>query len=79
MTDKKQSAPVAPFIVGCHNLVDSDFDGAPYVIVKTGKASNFRVERHSPGVFIVYGRAEFMGGSRTVFGIQAVRDLLRTR
>jgi hypothetical protein len=77
MTDKKQ----APRVVECHNLITADFDGTPdnCVIVKTGKASNFRVVRHSLGVFIVYGRTEFMGGSRTVFGVQAVRDLLRTR
>jgi hypothetical protein len=71
----------APSVVQCHNLTASDFDGAPdnTVIVKTSRASNFRVVRHSPGVFIVYGRTEFMGGSRTVFGISEVRELLATR
>jgi hypothetical protein len=71
----------APPIVPCSQLVNSDFDDAPdhTVIVKTALATSFRVERHSPGVFIVYGRTEFMGGSRTVFGIEAVRQLLPTR
>lgn len=80
MTDK-QSSHVAPRVVQCHNLITADFIGAPdnTVIVKTGKASNFRVVRHSPGVFIVYGRTEFVGGSHTVFGINAVRALLATR
>jgi hypothetical protein len=82
MTDK-QSSHVAPRVVQCHNLVSSDFDGAPdnTVIVKTGKASNFRVERllRLTGVFIVYGRTEFVGGSTTVRGIDALRKLLATR
>jgi hypothetical protein len=78
---KESDEKPAPRVVQCHNLVTADFVGAPdnCVIVKTGKASNFRVERHSPGVFIVYGRTEFMGGSRTAFGIEAVRELLATR
>jgi hypothetical protein len=77
MTENKQ----APRVVQCHHLITADFVGAPdnCVIVKTSKASNFRVERHSPGVFIVYGKTEFMGGSRTVFGIEAVRQLLAAR
>lgn len=77
MTNKRS----APRVVQCHHLITADFVGAPgnVVIVKTSKAANFRVERHSPGVFIVYGRTEFMGGSRTVFGIEAVRQLLVTR
>lgn len=78
MTDKKQSAPR---VVECYHLITADFIGAPdnTVIVKTGKASNFRVERQAPGVFIVYGRAEFVGGSTVVHGIEAVRRLLITR
>lgn len=77
MTDKKQ----APRVVQCHHLITADFVGAPdnCVIVKTAKASNFRVIRKSPGVFHVYGRAEFVGGSTVVCGIEAVRKLLVTR
>lgn len=66
-------------IVECAHLSDSDFDQCGTVIVKTGRASNFRVERQAPGVFIVYGRTEFSGGSTVVRGIDAVRRLLVTR
>jgi hypothetical protein len=78
MTDNK---PQAPRVVQCHNLITADFIGAPddTVIVKTGGASNFRVIRKSPGVFHVYGRTEFIGGSTVVCGIDAVRSLLATR
>lgn len=71
----------APRVVQCSHLVNSDFDDAPNneVIVKTSLASNFRVIRKSPGVFIVYGRAEFVGGSMVVRGIAGVRSLLATR
>ena len=79
----------SPTIVQCSNLVASDFtkENGMTVIVKTAKASNFRVEKHKPGaltvltggVYIVYGRTEFVGGSITVKGIEAVRQLLATR
>jgi hypothetical protein len=81
MTDKQSARPVAPRVVQCHNLITADFIGAPdnTVIVKTGKASNFRVVRQARGIFIVYGRTEFVGGSTIVTGINAVRRLLATR
>lgn len=75
----------APRVIECAHLVASDFDGLPgqapnnCVIVKTARASNFRVERHAPGVFIAYGRAEFLGGSQVVRGIEALRRLLASR
>ena len=71
----------APRIIECAHLTASDFDGAPdnCVVVKTGRASCFRVERQAPGVFIVYGRTEFVGGSLVVRGIERVRALLVTR
>jgi hypothetical protein len=71
----------APRVVQCRNLTASDFDDSPdnTVIVKTSLASNFRVVRQAPGLFIVYGRTEFVGGSTIVTGINAVRRLLATR
>ncbi len=74
-------APLAPRVVNCADLRFSDFDLAPdnTVIVKTGTASNFRVQRQNGIVYIVYGRTEFAGGSTTVLGINAVRALLATR
>jgi len=79
MDTNKPSA--APRIVECYHLITADFIGAPddTVIVKTGKASMFRVIRKSPGVYHVYGRTEFVGGSTVVCGIDAVRKLLITR
>jgi hypothetical protein len=71
----------APTIVQCAHLTASDFDDSPdnTVIVKTGKASNFRVVRQARGIFIVYGRTEFVGGSTIVRGISGVHSLLMTR
>lgn len=68
-------------VVNAHQLTADDFNRSidHAVIVKTPRASNFRVVRHSPGTFIVYGRTEFVGGSITVKGIDAVRRLLVTR
>lgn len=69
-----------PSIVECFHLVTADFCAAPdnTVIVKTQKASNYRVVRERPGIFVVYS-SEFRGGYRVVRGIDAVRDLLMTR
>jgi hypothetical protein len=68
-------------IVECAHLTAQDFNRSidHAVIVKTGKASNFRVVRHSPDTYVIFGRAEFPGGSTTVKGIDAVRKLLITR
>ena len=71
----------APRVIQCAHLIARDFDQAPdnTVIVCTSRASNFRVVRQSPGVFIVHGKAEFVGGSTVVRGIDAVRRLLSIR
>jgi hypothetical protein len=77
MKTANRNAPV----VECRHLTAEDFDRSidHAVIVKTGKASNFRVMRQGAGVYIVFGRAEFLGGSTVVKGIDAVRKLLMTR
>ncbi len=71
----------APVVVQCEDLRASDFYDAPdnSVIVKTSKGSNFRVERQNGIFYIVHGRTEFVGGSTTVLGINAVRALLAKR
>lgn len=71
---------VAP-VINCAVKSAQDFNRSidHAVIVKTGKASNFRVVRHSPDTYIIFGRTEFPGGSTTVKGIEAVRRLLMTR
>jgi hypothetical protein len=68
-------------LVECSHLTAADFNRSidHAVIVKTQKGSTFRVVRHSPGTFIIFGRTEFVGGFTTVRGIDAVRRLLVTR
>lgn len=70
-----------PRRVQVHHLCARDFREAPdkTVIVTTSKASNFRVEEQRSGVYIVYGRTEFIGGQKVVTGIDNVRRLLVTR
>ena len=75
-TMKNKPAP----IIECAHLRASDFttENGMIVIVKTGKGSNFRVERYR-NTYQIYSRTEFVGGSTIVHGIDAVRRLLVTR
>lgn len=74
-----QKGASAPPVVQCAALTARHFDVCGSVIVATPLASNFCVERTGPGVYLVHGRAEFVGGSRIVRGIGAVRSLLQSR
>lgn len=73
MDTNKPAHPIA-------HLRASDFttENGMTVIVKTGKASSFRVERYR-NTYQIHGRTEFVGGSTIVHGIEAVRKLLMTR
>ena len=70
----------APPVIECFHLRASDFqpETNQTVIVKTQRASNYKVERRAAGMYVIYGN-DWRDGMTCVYGVDMVRDTLLTR